>query len=119
MKDELKGIQEVLDSWVTFLNKHYEDIIEDENDNFQIYIKKALAGKISDFRIVVYPNDHMPAHFHAISKQRNINARLDLYTLEPLPGEIISPKDLKKIQYMMRFPKSIHEKVLELYKQFS
>lgn len=109
-------IESMLESIERSLDLHYEDIIEDEHGDYQFYIKKAFVERINDFKIVIYPNDHgNPDHFHIVSKQRSLNIRLNLYTLEPLEGEVISMKDLKKIQFMMKFSPDLHQKILLKY----
>jgi len=65
-----------------------------------VYEIKRYIGSISDLRIEIYPKDHLPAHFHVISKQRRINARFDITTLELINVKhgSISGDDVKKIQ---------------------
>jgi hypothetical protein len=109
-------IPKMLKAMESFLDVHYDEIITDKEGNYQIYSKKALVGKIKDFEIIIYPNDHgNPDHFHLISKQRSLNIRLNLYTLEPLQGEHISRKDLKRIKFIMKFPSDLHQRILLKY----
>jgi hypothetical protein len=44
-------------------------------------IKRFIAAT-EDLQIEVYPKNHQPSHFHVILKQRDINARFDIHTLE-------------------------------------
>ena len=109
-------IPKMLKAMENFLDVHYDEIIIDEEGNYQLYSKKALVERINDFEIVIYPNDHgNPDHFHLISKQRSLNIRLNLHTLEPLKGEHISRKDLKRIKFIMKFPSDLHQRILMKY----
>jgi hypothetical protein len=66
----------------------------------RVYKVKHLVASTGDLSIRVYPNDHAPAHFHVISKQRGIDARFDLDTLEPLSVKkgSLSSRDAKRIK---------------------
>lgn len=68
-------------------------------DGTVIKIKRFVA-RTGDLEVHIYPNDHHPAHFHVISKQRGINARFDLNTFELIDEKqgTISSKDQKKIK---------------------
>lgn len=62
---------------------------------------KKLVGTTGDLRIEVYPKDHKnQPHFHVISRQRGINARFDLNTLELMSTKSgkIRKSDIRKIQ---------------------
>jgi hypothetical protein len=61
------------------------------------YMMKFLVAQVDDLKINVY-RDHPPPHFHVTSRQRNLNVRFDLETLEPLDGERIERADQKKIR---------------------
>ncbi|HVW23330.1 MAG TPA: DUF4160 domain-containing protein [Candidatus Saccharimonadales bacterium] len=50
----------------------------------QIRTNKYLVTKIKEFRVEIYPKDHRPAHFHLISKKRNIDARFSIETLNKI-----------------------------------
>jgi len=82
------------------------DLLEIHLDSTQVLpdgtvykIKKFIAAT-GDLKIEIYPKDHKPAHFHVISKQRSINARFSLETLELINMKqgAISNTDIKKIQ---------------------
>jgi hypothetical protein len=47
-----------------------------------VYKIKRFIASTGDLKIMIYPNDHCPAHFHVLSVQREINARFDINTLE-------------------------------------
>jgi hypothetical protein len=70
----------------------------------RVYRIKRFVAATGDLRIEFYPKDHRPSHFHIISKQRGINARFDIHTLEPISikeGKI-KKDDIKKIQDFFR-----------------
>ncbi len=61
----------------------------------------ALATKervetIDDIQVRIYPNDHIPAHFHVVSKNREIDAKFTIEKCELMSG-YMSSKNLKKI----------------------
>lgn len=66
----------------------------------RVYKIKRFIASVGDLKIEVYPNDHYPPHFHIVSKQRKINARFNIETLDYINSKIgkISSKDIKKIQ---------------------
>lgn len=82
------------------------DLLEVHLDSTQVlpdgrvYKIKRFIAATGDLKIEVYPKDHQPSHFHVISKQRDINARFDIYTLElvNLKAGKIKENDIKKIQ---------------------
>lgn len=66
----------------------------------RVYKVKHFIASTGDLSIHVYPKDHNPPHFHVLSKQRGIDARFHISTLEHLSdkrGRILK-KDIKKIQ---------------------
>lgn len=66
----------------------------------RVYKVKHFIASTGDLSIHVYPKDHNPPHFHVLSKQRRIDARFHISTLEHLSDKRgrISKKDIKKIQ---------------------
>lgn len=70
----------------------------------KIEVRKQLVGSIKDLKIEVYANDHPPAHFHVTSKQRNINARFSVETLDHIDTKQgkISTKDKKLIKQFFK-----------------
>lgn len=66
----------------------------------RVYQVKHLVASTGDLSIHVYPKDHPPAHFHVVSKQRGIDARFSLDTLEPINVKegALSSRDAKKIR---------------------
>jgi len=89
------------------------DLLETHLDSTQVlpdgtvYKIKRFIASTGDLRIEVYPKDHNPQHFHVISKQRKIDARFDIKTLDLINTKLgsIQEKDIKKIQnFFKTFP---------------
>tara|TARA_R110001592_G_scaffold325782_6_gene606382 strand:- start:11375 stop:11731 length:357 start_codon:yes stop_codon:yes gene_type:complete len=57
---------------------------------------KERVSTIDDLRVIIYPNDHFPPHFHVLSKNKEINAKFKIENCELISGKI-SSKNLKKI----------------------
>jgi len=72
-----------------------------ELPNGEIYNIKKWVCNVGDLSVQVYPKDHWPPHFHVISKQRGMDARFALDTLDliSIKRGKISPKDVKKIRH--------------------
>lgn len=91
---------------LTSKNTNIADLIETHLDSTQVlpdgtvYKIKRFIASIGDLKIEVYPKDHNPQHFHVVSKQRKINARFSIKTLEHVNTKqgVISANDIKKIQ---------------------
>lgn len=87
-------------------NVNIVDLMETHLDSTQvlpdgtIYKVKRFIAATGDLRIEIHPDDHDPAHFHVISKQRGINARFNIETLELLESDEreIRKSDIRKIQ---------------------
>jgi hypothetical protein len=65
-----------------------------------VYLIKQRIASVGDLKVDIYPKDHDPPHFHVLSKQRNMNARFHIETLELInekSGSIRS-KEVKQIQ---------------------
>lgn len=96
------------------------DLLETHLDSTQVlpngtvYKIKRFIASTGDLKIEVYPKDHEPEHFHVISKQRKINARFDIKTLDHINNKqgSISSSDIKKIQNFF----DTHPKMLEFLK---
>lgn len=82
------------------------ELLETHLDSTQIWtdgsvykIKRFIASA-GDLEIHVYPKDHLPAHFHVLSKQRDINARFNLENLDliNLKTGKIRESDVRKIK---------------------
>lgn len=70
------------------------------NQDGIIRTTKHLIGETHDLKIVVRSRDHLPAHFHVLSKQRGINARFSVDSLEYLDTKngTISSSDKKLVK---------------------
>jgi hypothetical protein len=66
----------------------------------QIRTNKHLVTNIGSFQVVVWPEDHRPAHFHLISKPRNIDVSFTIHPVERLKDNIgkISNKQIKLVK---------------------
>jgi hypothetical protein len=60
---------------------------------------KALVGRVSGLRIVVYPREHPPPHFHVVAP--GLNASFSILDGSPLEGELDAAR-LRLIQYWFR-----------------
>jgi len=87
----------------------------------RVYKIKRFIAATGDLRIEVYPKDHRPKHFHVISKQRAINARFDLETLELIDTKSgkVKRDDIRKIQnFFETYPKA-RQKLESEYKRMN
>ena len=67
-------------------NKILTDILNQfwsySDEQIDIFLKiegletKEKLGKINDLNVIIYSNDHNPPHFHVISNDKKINAKL-------------------------------------------
>lgn len=74
-----------------------------------VYDVKYLIASIGDLQIHVY-RDHPPPHFHVISKQRGLDGRFDLETLDLIGtkrGAISSADERKVKEYFRRNPQDL------------
>lgn len=71
--DEPVSLEEALEA---FMDSH---ILHDDGT---LEVHKHYVTRVGDLNIEIYPGDHPPAHFHAISIQRKMNIRFNLDTLE-------------------------------------
>ena len=86
-----------------FLGRYLNEAIVTQDNQVVWYIKKAFVARVNDLVINIYPKDHPERpHFHINSKQRKINARLEVESLELMPGDTISKDDYKKIIYFFQ-----------------
>lgn len=75
-----------------------------------VYKIKHLIASVKDLNVEIFPGDHgNPSHFHVISKQRNINAKFNIETLElsSIKSGEISSKDIKKIKNFFKQPEML------------
>lgn len=82
-----------------------------------VYLIKRRIASVGDLVIDICPKDHEPPHFHVLSKQRNMNARFYIETLELYNmkhGEI-RPKEVKQIQDFFQTHPEALEKLRDEY----
>lgn len=90
--------------------RNVADLLETHLDSTKVlpdgtvYKIKRFIASTGDLKIEVYPKDHYPTHFHVVSKQRKLNARFNLNTLEflSMKNGKISNGDIRKIQNFFR-----------------
>ena len=80
------------------------------NEIGEVHEIRKLVDKINNLKIVIYPNDHNPPHFHVLTD--NIDASFNIKTGELIKGTI-NPKDLKRIKYFCTNQKEL---LLEIWK---
>lgn len=86
-----------------------------------VYKVKFLIASTGDLQIHLYPKDHDPKHFHVISKQRGLNGRFDINTLELLSskkGEI-RRRDVRKIQSFFELHPNILKRLKNEHRRLS
>ncbi len=98
------------------------DLLEIHLDSTQVlpdgtvYGIKRFIASTGDLRIEVYPKDHdpNPTHFHVISKQREINARFDIHTLDLISTKKgkVKQKDIRKIKNFFETRPDILKKLI-------
>jgi hypothetical protein len=78
-----------------------------------VYLIKRRIASVGDLEIQVYPQDHEPPHFHVTSKQRGIDARFSLETLELLSTKhgAVQPRDVRKIREFFEKRQDMLEKL--------
>lgn len=95
------------------------DLLETYLDSTQVlpdgtvYKIKRFIASTGDLRIEIYPKDHNPQHFHVISKQRKIDARFDIETLDLINTKSgnIQTNDIRKIQNFFKTSPTYLEKL--------
>ncbi len=99
------------------------DLLERHLDSTQVlpdgtvYEIKRFIASTGDLKIELYPKDHRPAHFHIISRQRKINVRFSIDSLDLISTKQgkITGKDIKKIQYFFQKNPAILENLKSEY----
>lgn len=69
------------------------------------YEVKEQVGKINDLKIEIFTNDHIPPHFHIISKDKSVNAKFTIENCEHISGDLTS-KQMKKVKAFYNSPKT-------------
>jgi hypothetical protein len=75
-----------------------------------VYLIKRRIANVRDLEINVYPKDHDPPHFHVCSRQRNMDARFHIETLELINMKhgSISQKEIRQVQdFFKRNPEKL------------
>lgn len=69
-----------------------------------VYLIKQRIASVRDLEISIYPKDHEPPHFHVRSKQRNMDARFHVETLELINEKhgTIRSKEIRQVQEFFR-----------------
>jgi hypothetical protein len=111
----LKIFEKILED----LLKYYlglDDVSLEKHLNEPALATKERVATIDDLQVRIYPNDHIPPHFHVISKNREIDAKFTIEKCELISGDMNS-KNLKKIKafYQGVKGKIILEKIWEKY----
>lgn len=90
-KDEIPSI-------ATLLERHLDSTAIWEDGS--VYKVKHLIARSKDLEFHVYPKDHYPPHFHVTSKQRGIEARFHIDTLElvSIKNGNVRNSDAKKVR---------------------
>ena len=72
-------------------------------------------------KVLIYPKDHYPPHFHVTSVQRNIDAQFSLDSLELIKDQRdnIKADDVKKIQSFFNLFKNQKEYLLKEYNRLN
>lgn len=104
------------------------DLLETHLDSTQVlpdgtvYKIKRFIAATGDLRIEVYPKDHEhQPHFHVISRQRGINARFDLTTLDLMNMKqgTMQGNDVRKIQNFFKINPDILKKLKNEHKRLN
>lgn len=87
----------------------------------RIYKIKRFIASAGDLQIHVHPKDHFPAHFHVLSKQRGIDARFDLETLDLINTKVgkVREEDIKKIKNFFEIHTDALEKLRSEHQRLS
>jgi hypothetical protein len=84
-----------------------------------VYKIKRYIAATGDLRIEIYPKDHYPPHFHIISKQRGINARFSIETLDLISTKEgkIKESDVRKIKNFLLMSPDVLDKLRSEYRR--
>lgn len=106
----LENASTVVESQLQYLESYKKDdiatLLETHLDSTaiwtdgRVYKIKRLIASTGDLEFHVFPKDHYPPHFHVISKQRGINVRFHIHTLEVISSKAgkVTRDDVKKIK---------------------
>jgi hypothetical protein len=84
-----------------------------------VYLIKRHIASVGSLKIYLCPKDHDPPHFHVESKQRNMNARFRVDTLEyyDMKHGQIRPKEVRQIQEYFRTHLDALDRLKEEYQR--
>lgn len=94
---EIEGFTEAVEWLESLLNEDCDLVTEDGCD--VVVERRQRIAQVGGLKIEVYPNEHAPPHFHAISP--HVNASFTIEDCALLNGSVGS-KDLRKIQHWHR-----------------
>jgi hypothetical protein len=94
MSDELmeRVISDLLKYFLALDDELLQKHLDDPN-----FATKERVKTIDDLLVIIYPNDHLPPHFHVKSKDRKIDAKFTIENCELISGDL-SSKNKKKIR---------------------
>lgn len=81
-----------------------------DDDSLEAHLKMPNRGikervtTINDLKVIIYPNDHPPPHFHVKSNDMSIDAKFKIENCELIWGELNS-KNRKRIKAFYSSPK--------------
>ncbi len=87
-----KIITDVLRIFLSYDDEFTDYLLDNPN-----IVDKQRIGTIENLEVIIYPNDHIPPHFHVKSKDLKIDAKFLIENGELYKGNIGS-KDLKKVK---------------------
>lgn len=89
--------------------------------DWEVYTIKKFIASTWSMRVVIYPNDHQPPHFHLIDKQKWFDARINVETLElySMKHWKISNASLKKIKQFFKDYPSKYSYLITEYNRFN
>jgi uncharacterized protein DUF4160 len=84
-----------------------------------VYLIKQRIANVRDLEINIYPKDHEPPHFHVRSRQRNMDARFHIETLDFINEKhgTIKPKEIKQIQGFFEQNPAMHAQLKREYER--
>ena len=94
---EIENFTEAVEWLESLLNGDCEVVTQDGRD--VVVERRQRVAQVGGLRIEVYPNEHAPPHFHAVSPHVDASFAIEDCTL--LHGSV-SGKDFRKIQHWHR-----------------
>ena len=79
-------------------------------------IDKERVETVRDMKVIIYPNDHLPAHFHVKNNDNSINAKFKISNGEFMSGTISKSKSKQIADFYQSVKgKIILKKIWEKY----